>query len=57
MRNQGVDTIHQAPAYSEDGADLMRTRWMLSLPPTERLQHLQHSITMLLKLRRARTLD
>lgn len=30
--------------YGDDGVDLTRIRWMLSLTPTERLQMLQQSV-------------
>jgi hypothetical protein len=38
------------PAYSAEGVDLTLIRWMLSLSPTERLQHLQQNIKMILRL-------
>jgi len=39
------------PEYSEDGVDLSLIRWMLSLTPAERLQHLQDHVNAILAIR------
>ena len=38
---------------AEDGTDLTLIRWMLSLTPTERVQHLEDTVAGLLALRGA----
>ena len=40
-----------APDYSDDGVDLSLIRWMLSLTPAERLDHLQQHVNALLRVR------
>jgi hypothetical protein len=42
------EIVHEGeePAYSEDGVDLTLIRWMLSLTPLERLQHLQDTTAL-----------
>ena len=37
--------------YSEDGVDLTLVRWMLSLPPEERLQAVEVQANEILELR------
>jgi hypothetical protein len=39
--------------YSEDGVDLTLIRWMLSLPPTDRLEVLQSAVRSLARLKEA----
>ena len=41
------------PAFSEDGVDLTLIRWMLSLTPDERLQHLEDHAAFAEELRHA----
>ena len=51
-KNQ-IEIVHEGerPAYSKEGIDLTLIRWMLSLSPTERLEHLQATIDNLRILR------
>jgi len=37
--------------YTKDGVDLSLIRWMLSMPPTQRLQTLQKNIRSVMRLR------
>ena len=40
-----------APLYSDDGVDLSLIRWMLTLTPAERLEHLQRHVNAVLAIR------
>jgi hypothetical protein len=44
-------TSIENPEYSDDGVDLTLIRWMLSMPPAERLQVLQEAVRSLTRLR------
>jgi len=42
------------PTHGEDGVDLTLIRWMLALPPGERLATLERTVRSILRLRNAR---